>query len=596
MAYQAPVEDIIHALKSVAGIEDLIAEGTFDDLDMDTVRAILEEAGRFGSEVLEPLNQVGDQQGTRLEGGKVITPDGWSDAYQQFAQGGWSALPCPTEFGGQGLPSVVSTAVCEIWNASNLAFGVGPLLTQGAIDAIEIGGSDDLKATYLPSLISGKWSGTMNLTEPQAGSDVGALTSKAIPQGDGTYLISGTKIFISYGEHEMTENIIHLVLARLPDAPKGTRGISLVLVPKFLVNKDGSLGERNDVACTGVEKKLGIHGSPTCVMTYGEKDGAIGYLIGEENRGLKTMFVMMNAARLAVGMQGVALAERATQRAIAYAYERRQGADLAKPEGGMCAIVQHPDIRRTLMEMRALTQACRMICLKTARELDLSHNAKDQTTREAAGAMGALLTPIAKVFSTDIGCEVASMGIQIHGGMGFVEETGAAQHLRDARILPIYEGTNGIQAIDLVTRKLPLAGGEIMKAHLQDLAQTIKAVAASPNKKFGQTGTRLGEALTALTDASVSISDALRSNNPAAALAVATPYLRIFGLATGGVYLAKAALAALDDNTSDGDGVAADKVALARFFAEVLSTAAPGLALTVTSGADAVLEAPFDAA
>ena len=404
MTYQAPVDDIMQALKSAAGIEELIAENVFDDLDMDTIRAVVEEAGRLGRDVLDPINQSGDRQGASLKDGVVTTPDGWEQAYRQFTDGGWSALSCPSDYGGQDLPKIISTAVCEIWNSANPAFGIGPLLTTGAIDALHIAGTSELKNLYLPKLVSGEWSGTMNLTEPQAGSDVGALKTKAVPQGDGSYKITGTKIFISYGEHELTENIIHLVLARLPDAPSGTRGISLFLVPKFNVNPDGTLGERNDVLCTGLEKKMGIHGSPTCVMTFGDKGGATGYLVGEENRGLKTMFIMMNAARLAVGMQGVAVAERATQRAAKYARERLQGRDIAKPEGEMVPIISHPDIRRTLLEMRSLTQACRLICLKTARELDLGKIASSAGEREAAAALGALLTPVANAFSTDVGC------------------------------------------------------------------------------------------------------------------------------------------------------------------------------------------------
>ena len=424
MTYQAPVDDIMRALKTAAGLDGLISSGVYEGLDEDTVRAVIEEAGKFGAEVLDPLNWTGDRTGSKLENGAVSTPPGWKEAYRQFASGGWSALPCPEEFGGQGLPGVLSMAACEIWNASNLSFGLCPLLTQGAIDALHTDGSDELKATYLPKMISGEWTGTMNLTEPQAGSDLGAIRTKAVRQADGTYRIFGTKIFITYGDHELTDNIVHMVLARLPDAPAGTRGISLFLVPKRLVNADGSLGARNDVVCAGLEHKLGIHASPTCVMKFGEGDGAVGYLVGHENRGLNTMFIMMNAARLAVGIQGVAVAERATQRAVAYARDRRQGRTQSSKGGEMGPIIEHADIRRTILTMKALTQAARSICLVTAREIDVSHRAKDAAQRKAAADKAALLTPIAKAFSTDIGCEVASMGVQIHGGMGFVEETG----------------------------------------------------------------------------------------------------------------------------------------------------------------------------
>jgi acyl-CoA dehydrogenase len=581
MTYRAPVDDIMFALKTAVDLPGLIERGIYEGLDEETVRAVVEEAGKFGSQVLDPLNWTGDQSRSSVKDGVVSTPAGWRDAYRAFSEGGWSALPCPEEFGGQGLPGIISMAACEIWNSANLAFGLCPLLTQGAIDALHAHGSEDLKATYLPKMISGEWTGTMNLTEPHAGSDLGELRSKAVPQVDGSYKITGTKIYITYGEHELTDNIIHMVLARLPDAPAGTKGISLFLVPKWLVNKDGSRGARNDVICAGVEHKLGIHASPTCTMKYGEQGGAIGFLVGEENRGLMTMFIMMNAARLAVGVQGVAIAERATQRAIAYANERKQGRPPGAPGTGMRPIIEHADTRRSIMTMKAMTQAARAICLVTAREIDISHRGKTEGERAAAQARAALLTPIAKAFSTDIGCEVASMGVQIHGGMGFVEETGAAQYYRDARILPIYEGTNGIQAIDLVTRKLPLAGGKVMEAYLAELKATADAVRASNQPAFGRMGERLGEAVAALTEATVWMGKAL-ATNPNGALAGATPYLRLFGLAAGGHYLARGALAAVRDGSN------AEHVALARFFAENLCVQASGLAAAVTDGGEAV--------
>ena len=588
MTYQAPVDDILHALKAAADLDDLIAHGLLDGVDEDTIRAVINEAGKFGAEVLDPLSAPGDRVGSKLIDGKVVTPPGWSQAYQQFAAGGWGALAAPEEWGGQNLPQVVATAAGEVWNASNLAFGLCPLLTFGAIDAVEAQGNEELKRTYLPKMVSGEWTGTMNLTEPHAGSDLSQLKTRAVKHADGSYRLTGTKIFITYGDHEMTENIIHLVLARLPDAPHGTRGISLFLVPKYLVNKDGSLGARNDVECAGLEHKLGIHASPTCVMKYGEKGaGAIGYLVGEENRGLNVMFIMMNAARLAVGVQGVAVAERATQLATAYAKERRQGRT-AKSLGGstgdtMAPIIEHADIRRSLMTMKALTQAARAICLVTAKETDVARRAKKDAERAAAHARVALLTPVAKAFATDIGCEVASIGVQVHGGMGFIEETGAAQIYRDARILPIYEGTNGIQAIDLVTRKLPLGGGKVMEAYLAELKQTVDAVRASNHRELGRMGERLGEAVTALAEASRWMGEVL-SSNPDAALAGASPYLRLFGLAAGGVYLAKGALAAVRTGAAN-----AQIVAVARFFAETLATAAPGLKETVLAGAEATL-------
>jgi acyl-CoA dehydrogenase len=586
MSYEAPVDDILHALKSAAGLDDLIARGLLGGVDEDTIRAVIEEAGKFGAEVLDPLNAPGDRAGSRLVDGKVVTPAGWKEAYQQFAAGGWGALAAPEEWGGQNLPQVVATAAGEIWNAANLAFGLCPLLTFGAIDAIEAQGSDELKRLYLPKMVSGEWTGTMNLTEPHAGSDLSALKTRAEKQSDGSYRIFGTKIFITYGDHELTDNILHLVLARLPDAPPGTRGISLFLVPKYLVGGDGALGERNDVVCAGVEHKLGIHASPTCVMKYGESGkGAVGYLVGEENRGLNVMFIMMNAARLAVGTQGVSVAERATQRAIAYARERRQGRSSRGGADGMTPIIEHADIRRSLMTMKALTQAGRAHCHLKARETDLARRAPNPAEQAAANHRVALLTPIAKAFSTDIGCEVASIGVQVHGGMGFIEETGAAQIYRDARILPIYEGTNGIQAIDLVTRKLPLEGGKVVEGYIAELGQAAEEVRRSNRPEFGRMGERLGEAVAALADATRWMGGALRSN-PEAALAGAAPYLRLFGVAAGGIYLAKGALAATRDGAANGQS---HSIAIARFFAENIATSAPGLKETVMTGAESAL-------
>jgi 3-(methylsulfanyl)propanoyl-CoA dehydrogenase len=586
MTYQAPVDDIMHALKTAAGLDGLIADGILEGVDEETIRAVIAEAGKFGAEVLAPLDALGDRAGSKLVDGKVVTPPGWKEAYAQYVAGGWNGLGAPAHWGGQELPQVVATAAAEIWDSANLAFGLCPLLTHGAIDALEAQGSDELKRTYLPRMVTGEWTGTMNLTEPHAGSDLGQLKARAERRPDGSYRIFGTKIFITYGDHEMTDNIVHLVLARLPDAPPGTRGISLFLVPKYLVNPDGSLGARNDVVCAGVEHKLGIHASPTCVMKYGETDGAVGYLVGEENRGLNVMFIMMNAARLAVGVQGVALAERATQRAVAYARERKQGRSPATRGTDMAPIIEHPDIRRSLLTMKALTQAARTICLVTARETDIARRAKNPAARAAAANRVALLTPVAKAFSTDIGCEVASIGVQVHGGMGFIEETGAAQIYRDARILPIYEGTNGIQALDLVTRKLPLEGGQVAAAYIGELQKTVEEVRASNLPELGRMGERLGEAVAALAEASRWLGSALQSN-PEAAMAGATPYLRLFGLAAGGVYLARGALAAARDGGQAQS--MAQPIALARFFAENLATAATGLKDTVVGGADSTL-------
>jgi acyl-CoA dehydrogenase len=581
MSYTVPADDMMHVLETAAGLDALIADGIIST-DKDTIRAVIEEAGKFGANVLEPLNWSGDREGSKLVNGVVHTPKGWKEAYKAFADGGWSSLPCAEEHGGQGLPQVVAMAAAEVWNATNMGFGLCPLLTTGAIDAIEAHGTSEQKHTYLAKMVSGEWTGTMNLTEPHAGSDLGHLRTKAEKQADGTYKITGTKIYITYGDHEMTDNIVHLVLARLPDAPPGTRGISLFIVPKYLVNADGSRGARNDVICAGVEHKLGIHASPTCTMKYGEKGGATGYLLGEENRGLNVMFIMMNAARLAVGVQGVAIADRATQRAMQYAKDRKQGQTATSGKGQMGSIIEHADIRRTLMTMKALTQAARAICMVTAKEIDVSRLAKDPAARKAAADRAALLTPLAKAFSTDIGCEVASMGVQIHGGMGFVEETGAAQYYRDARILPIYEGTNGIQAMDLVGRKLTLDGGKVVEAYIGELWQAAEEVRASNRPEFGRMGERLTDAITALAEASRWMGSAL-AKNPDAAMAGAQPYLRLFSLAAGGAYLARGALAAVR-----GSGKA-EHVALARFFAENLLTAAPGLKETVVAGSESTL-------
>ncbi|HEY1309519.1 MAG TPA: acyl-CoA dehydrogenase [Pseudolabrys sp.] len=566
MTYRAPVADIAFALKHAAGLKAAIAEGLYGDLDEETVDSVLEEAGRFAGDVIAPLNRVGDKFGTPFKDGKVTTAPGWKEAYTAWAAAGWNGLAAPAEWGGQELPHAVNAACIEMWNAASMAFGIGPVLTMAAVDALAAYGADDLKARYLGKLISGKWMGTMQLTEPQAGSDVGALRTRATRADDGSYRIIGSKIFITYGEHDLTDNIIHFVLARLPDAPPGTKGISLFLIPKFLAD-----GTRNDVRAHSVEHKLGIHASPTCTMVYGDKGGATGFLIGEEHKGMACMFTMMNRARLAVGLQGVAIAERATQLAMAYARERKQ---MGK------AIIDYPDVKRMLLTMRTLTGAARAICYATAVALDRSHRGKTEAARQAAHERASLLTPVAKAFSTDIGTEVASLGVQIHGGMGFIEETGAAQHYRDARIASIYEGTNGIQAIDLVTRKVPLAGGNTIRLYLGELRETVKAVQASNAPAFGETAARLGQAVDSLERATQWL---LAQKTSDATLAGATPYLRIFGHAAGGCMLADQALAALRDN---GDG--AGRTALARFFAENIAVQASGLERSVTEGADSI--------
>jgi len=586
MTYRAPINDMLLSLNHGAGLKAAVESGHYGDFDVDIIAAVLEEAGKFASDVLAPLNRIGDENGVKLEGGKVTTAPGWPATYKRWIEGGWNAVSGAEAFGGQGLPLAVNAACTEIWSASNAAFGLCPLLTSSAIEALEAHGSEELKRIYLAKLISGEWTGTMQLTEAQAGSDVGALRTRAEPMAAGGYRIKGTKIFITYGEHDMTDNIVHLVLARLPDAPAGTKGISLFLVPKFLVNADGSLGARNDVYATGVEHKLGIHASPTCTMTLGDHDGAIGYLIGEENQGMRCMFTMMNRARLGVGLEGVGLGDRAFQQALAYAQERRQGRAIGSRSDGSDTIFVHPDIKRMLMRMRAQTAAARTICYATAVAIDVSTLAKDAKVRTDAAARAALLTPIAKAYSTDAGNEAAYLGVQVHGGMGFIEETGAAQHYRDARITPIYEGTNGIQAIDLVTRKLAADGGASVWALLSELSEIIKGVEASNDPAFGATAARLREALDSLTSTSKWLLERL-SAAPNDALAGATPYLQQFGATLGGCMLASEALAA----KNDGNANAPRYLSLARFFAENITVQAASLGRTVTDGAASIAAA-----
>jgi len=591
MTYRAPVEDLAFTMRHVAGLEESIAEGLYPDLSVELVEQVLEEAGRFASERIAPLNAPADRTGARFADGQVTTAPGWKEVYKAWAEAGWNALPCDPEWGGQGLPTLVQTACVEFWNASCMSFALGPLLTAGAVEALTAHASEDLKRRYLEKLVSGEWMGTMNLTEPQAGSDLNAVRTRAERAGDGTYRITGSKIFITYGEHDLTDNIVHLVLARLPDAPPGTRGISLFLVPKFFVNDDGSLGARNDVRCHSIEHKLGIHASPTCTMVYGDAGGAVGWLVGEENRGLACMFTMMNNARLAVGAQGVAIADRAYQQALSYARERRQGRAPGAGEG-MSPIADHPDVQRMLLTMKATTHAARGICLMTAAAIDRSRLAPDAEARRKAHEFASLLTPVAKAFSTDIGCEVASLGVQVHGGMGFIEETGAAQHLRDARIAPIYEGTNGIQAIDLVMRKLPLADGTTVRGAIAEMRKVGTRLVASRDEAFGATAARLREAVEALDDATSFLLKALAGHSLADALAAATPYLRLFGIAQGGTALAMAALAASEARAAgDANPAHAGRIALARFFAENIATGARGLAQTVMTGASALADA-----
>lgn len=580
--YKAPVEEIAFTLKHVAGMGEAISKGLLGDLGDDLVDAILAEAGRFATEEIAPLADIGDRQGARLDDGEVRLPDGWRDLYRNWIAGGWNGLTAPEAFGGQALPHMLNVAALEMWNSGSMAFALAPTLTMGAIEAVSTHGSAALKAKYLEKMVSGEWTGTMNLTEPHAGSDLGVLKARAERRDDGSYRLFGQKIFITWGEHDAADNIIHLVLARLPDAPAGTRGISLFLVPKFLVNDDGSLGARNDLFCHSLEHKLGIHGSPTCTMIYGDgkfgdEKGAVGWLVGEENKGLACMFTMMNNARLAVGMQGVAICEAATQKAVAYARERTQGRAPGWTGAGMSPIIEHPDVARMLLTMKALTQGTRAISYACAHAIDMSHRAGDGQRHWQERA--ALLTPIAKSFSTDAGVDVASLGIQVHGGMGFIEETGAARYLRDARIAPIYEGTNGIQAIDLVTRKLPLSGGEQVKGFIAELREIAASVRRSNLDGFGDTAARLDAGIADLEQATVWLLKTLADERPAEALSGATPYQRLFGLVLTGCYLAKGGLA------ESGDGGSAGRIALCRFAAENLLAETAALRDRVVNGA-----------
>ena len=570
MSYQAPLKDMRFVLNELAGLGAVAKLPGYQDATPDTVDAILEEASKFASEVLDPINLSGDREGSKYTDGAVRTPKGFQAAYKKFCEGGWNALPFEAEWGGQGLPRLVSTPVQEMWKSSNMSFSLCPLLTQGAIEALLLRGSDSLKKAYLPNMVEGKWTGTMNLTEPQAGSDLALVRTKAERSGD-HYLISGQKIFITYGEHDLAENIVHLVLARTPDAPEGVKGISLFIVPKFVPNKDGTPGKRNAARCASIEHKLGIHASPTAVMVY---DKAVGYLVGEENRGLETMFIMMNAARFAVGLEGVAIAERAFQRALAFAKERLQGRDLVGG-GGAVPIIRHPDVRRMLMLMKSQAEAMRALAYTTAAALDFAHKTKDK----AHQAFVDLMIPVVKGWCTETGIEVASLGVQVHGGMGFVEETGAAQYLRDARITTIYEGTTGIQAMDLVGRKIAREGGATAKAWIAEL------------KKLDGQLSRHPEIRKALADGVKAVEECVDfivgAKDPRVQFAGAVPFLKLMGIVAGGWQMARAALAASKGTGDDSFDKA--KIATARFYADHVLVQAPGLRNTVVNGAAGVM-------
>ena len=570
-------DEVLFNLHHVADLDGLAVLDGFEHVDRDVVEQLIGEAARFAEGVVAPLNRAGDVEGCRrLADGSVATPTGFREAYQAYVDAGWGAVSINPEYGGGGFPQLLGTAVEEMFTSACMSWSLCPLLTQGAINMLGAHGTEEQKALYLPLMATGAWTGTMNLSEPQAGSDLGAVTTRAVPRPDGSYRLHGTKIFITYGEHDLADNIVHLVLARVPGAPVGTRGISCFLVPKFLPTADGSAGERNDVNCVSIEHKLGIHASPTCVMAYGDHDGAAGFLIGETNGGMRAMFTMMNHARLSVGLQGVAIAERSYQQALAYAHERRQGRAPGAPAGESSAIIDHPDVRRMLLDMRSTTSAMRGLTYRTAEAVDRADRSVEGHQREAAGERAALLTPLTKAWATDMGCELTSVGLQVHGGMGFVEETGSAQHFRDARIAPIYEGTNGIHAVDLVGRKLPIRDGGAVRDHLAQVRDTVGALEGID--ELAPVRRHLDDAAAASEEAS----NWLLKSESADRLAGADAYLRMLAVTTAGAALADGALAARD---LDAD-TAVDRAVLARFFASNRLSGVTGLLAAVTEPAE----------
>jgi alkylation response protein AidB-like acyl-CoA dehydrogenase len=586
--YAAPIADMRFAATRLAGFAEIADLPGGEDLSDELLVSILGEGGKFAGGVLAPLNRIGDLQGSRLENGVVRTPDGWAGAYRAFIDGGWNAVPFDPEHGGQGLPWLIATALQEMWHSANMAFGLCPMLTQAGVEAISHHGSPELKALFLPKLVSGEWCGTMNLTEPQAGSDLAAIRTRAVRQGD-HYRITGQKIFITYGDHELAENIVHLVLARTPDAPAGVKGISLFVVPKHLVGEDGALKGRNDLRCVSLEHKMGIHASPTAVMSYGDNGGAYGLLVGEENKGLQYMFTTMNNARLSVGLQGVAIAERALQKAASFARERVQSRDIASRDSKPVTIIHHPDIRRMLLTMRALTEASRALAYLAAAKLDISKRHPDPAERRAAQAVVDLLIPVVKGWSTEIGSEAAAMGVQIHGGMGYIEETGAAQFMRDAKIAEIYEGTNGIQANDLIGRKLTRDGGATAKAFIVAM-QSLDGELAAAGAPLSSLRATLAKGLVALDRATDWIL-AHQTGDPRDAAAGAMPYLRLWGTVAGGWLMAKAALAAQAELAA-GEGDPAflrAKIITARCYGEQILPRASALEAAATAGAGTLL-------
>ncbi|BBB67710.1 acyl-CoA dehydrogenase [Undibacterium sp. YM2] len=594
MSYVAPVKDMLFLINELAGLAEVNALPGCEDATAETVEAVLEENAKFAGEVVAPLNWPGDQAPSYWKDGEVFTTKGFKEAFKMFGEAGWQGVQHPQEFGGQGLPKLVATPCIEMLNAASISFALCPLLTDGAIEALLTAGSDEQKAIYLENLISGKWTGTMNLTEPQAGSDLAMVRSRAVPQGDGTFKVYGTKIFITYGEHDMAENIVHLVLARTPDAPEGVKGISLFIVPKFLVNADGTLGARNDAHCVSIEHKLGIKASPTAVLQFGDNGGAIGTLVGEENRGLEYMFIMMNAARFGVGMQGIGVAERAYQKAVQYAKDRVQSRDLAGSAGPV-AIINHPDVRRMLMSMRAQTEGARALAYVAAGISDFAHHHADAAVRKANQAKYEYLVPIVKGWSTEMSLDVTSTGVQVHGGMGFIEETGAAQHYRDAKILTIYEGTTAIQANDLVGRKTSRDGGATAKAFIADMRATEAQLTAIGSVDMLAIQRQLAAGTAALED----VVDYVVTNfkqDIKGVFAGSVLYLKLAGIVFGGWQMARAAIVA-QQKLNAGEGDAAfykAKIATARYFADHILSAAQGLRSAIVDGSTGVMALPED--
>ena len=581
--YSPPLDDMKFALKEVVGVGSLSELPVFNEVGLEALDSLLDEASRFFNEVISPTNRTGDLEGSLLnDDGSVSTPTGFREAYAQYVDAGWGAISFDPEYGGGGFPWLVGIAITEMLTAANMALSLNPMLTQGSIHALTAHGSQEQKVAWLPKLITGEWAGTMNLTEPQAGSDVGALTTKAEAQEDGTYKITGQKIYITWGEHDLTENIIHLVLARTPDAPPGTRGISLFIVPKFVVNDDGSIGQENDIKCLSIEHKLGIHASPTCVLQFGDNGGATGYIVGEENSGMRYMFTMMNQARLAVGLEGLAVADRAYQQALDYALERMQGRRADTPKGESVPIIDHPDVRRMLMTMKAYIEAMRCMIYLNAKSIDIAHHHPDQDERTRGNELTDLLTPLSKSWCTDLGNELTSLGIQIHGGMGFVEETGAAQHYRDIRIAGIYEGTNGIQAIDLVGRKLSMRKGDVVRELLLEINETASELHSANLEGIGRPLEDAVQDMQAATEWLIEKGGASSDDG----LAGATPYLRMFGTTVGGWLLAKSALQARKQiNEGNDSEFLQAKIETATFFAEQLLPQVSGLLPAAVSGA-----------